>query len=77
MAKPVLGIIKSYDSRPGYQYGRIFVEGNRRPVHFDIANCEIEEPKAGMKVVFHRKRDRAVDVRLLDKPEPAPAGQEA
>ena len=71
MPKPCLGTIKSYDSRPGYCYGLIWMAGNRRPVPFDIANCDIEEPKPGMKVVFKKKHDRAINVRLLDKPEPA------
>ena len=47
MPKPCLGTIKSYDSRPGFCYGLIFVAGNRRPVPFDIANCDIDEPQSG------------------------------
>ena len=74
MSKPCLGTIKSYDARAGHCWGLIFVEGNRRPVPFDFAHCDIERPAAGMKVVFRRRKDRAVDVKLLEKSEPAPDG---
>ena len=77
MSKPCMGIIKSYDPRPGHCYGRIFMEGNHRHVTFDFAELQgIDQPEAGMKVVFRRKKDRALAVRLWkpkeQQPEDAP-----
>ena len=77
MTKPCIGIIKSYDPRPGHCCGRIWMEGNHRHVTFDFAELQdIEQPEAGMKVVFRRKKDRAVSIRLW-KPRPEQQPEDA
>jgi hypothetical protein len=59
--KPQIGVIRAWDAKQ--QIGRIHHPGNRRDIFFELGDLQDIEPEVGMRVVFYRKRDRAIGVR--------------
>jgi hypothetical protein len=70
--KQQIGFLKGWNAEK--QFGWIFHRGNRRPIFFDLADAQggADQPiPIGSRVVFRKRGERAIDVRMLDKPEPA------